>query len=260
MEDDFYRLEVWDNGSKKLSLKEIKLILDFENKASSKRGFLRVSRGYLGNALKCILGYSYALAESRGLIRPDITVKSAGYEYRITLKPDRVKGIIDSEIVTTKRDDDGFTKFIVKFPKDDINISPSMKTHPSNPSVLKDLIFATAMVNPTRKISYNLFNIERGTLGSAQEGKALRQETSVLWYTRKQFEYLFEDFLRARPETHLKEFIPLFRGFTSKKVIGEILQNLNSSMILRETTPCSFSQPHPSKTYRRKGWQSSLPL
>jgi len=223
MEGDFYRLEVGDNGSKKLSLRDIKLILDFDLKASSKRGFLRVSRGYLGNALKCIFGYSYALCESKGLIAPYIVVKSARYEYRIALKPDRVKGVIGSEIATTKREDDGFTTFIIKLPKDDT------KGSPTNPSVLKDLIFATAMVNSTRKISYNLFNIEKGTLGSAQGGKAIRQETSILWYTRKQLEYLFEDFLRARPETRLKEFIPLFRGFTSKRIIGEILQNLNSS-------------------------------
>lgn len=223
VEGDFCRLEVGDNGRKKLSLKEIKLILDFDLKASSKRGLLRVSRGYLGNALKSIFGYSYALAELRGLNPPDVVIKSGNREYRITLKPDRIKGIIKSEITTAKREDDGLITFIVKFPKDDVLL-------PGSGLVLRDLIFATSMVNPTRKITYNLFDVERGTLGSAQEGKAIRQETSVLWYTQKQFEVLYEDFLRARPETQLKEFIPLFRGFTSKRVIGEILQELNGSL------------------------------
>lgn len=224
VEGDFYRLEVGDNGSKKLSLREIELILDFENKASSKRGLLRVSRGYLGNALKCIFGYSYALAESKGLIPPDIIVTSANHEYRITLRPDRIKEVIESEVATTKRDDNGgFTTFTVKVPIDE----PS--GNPSNHSVLKDLVFATSMVNPARRISYNIFGVEKGTLSSPQEGKSIRQETSILWYTRKQFQSLFEDFLRARPETQLKEFIPLFRGFTGKKAIREILQNLNSS-------------------------------
>jgi hypothetical protein len=228
VEGNFYCLAVRDNGSKKLTLKEIKLILDFENKASSKRGFLRVSRGYLGNALKCIFGYSYALADSKGLIPPDITVKSANREYKINLKPDRVKGIINSKIATTKREDDGFTTFIIKFPKDDITSEQHQRHHPSNPSALKDLIFATSMVNPTRKISYNIF-AEKGTLGSAKETKAIRFETSVQWYTLKQFEALFEDFLRVKPETPLKELIALFRGFTAKKIIGEILQKLNSA-------------------------------
>lgn len=224
----FYRLAVGDNGSKKLSLEEIKLILDFENKASSKRGLLRVSRGYLGNALKCIFGYSYALAESKGLMPPDIIVKSAGYEYRITLKPDRVKEAIASEIATTKReDDDSFTTFIVKYPKDDITSNPNQRPHPSSPQVLRDLIFATSVVNPSRKISYNIFG-EKGTLGTLEGSKPIRKETSVLWYTGKQFLALLRDFVRARPETQLKELIPLFRGFTSKKDIREILQELTT--------------------------------
>lgn len=45
-----------DNGSKRITLEELRLILDFTNKASSKRGFLRVSRSYLGNAMKCMFG------------------------------------------------------------------------------------------------------------------------------------------------------------------------------------------------------------
>ena len=218
VEGEFYRLTVADNGGKKLCLEELKLILDFENKASSKRGFLRVSRGYLGNALKCILGYSYAFAESKGLTPPDVVVKSANRGFRISLKPDRVQGVIDSEVTTTEIEDDGFTTFIVRFPKGD----------EPNPSLVRDLVFATSMVNLGRKISYNIFGVG-GSLGLPEEGKAIRQETSILWYTGKQFESLYEDFLRARPEIQLKEFIPLFRGFTGKKIIRETLQNLNSS-------------------------------
>lgn len=89
-------------------------------------------------------------------------------------------------------------------------------------------ISGSLMVNPTRRITYNLFDVEKGTLGSEGGGEAIRKETSVLWYAEKQFQSLFEDFLRARPQTQLKKFIPLFRGLTSKKVIGEILQKLNS--------------------------------
>lgn len=215
----FHRLKISDNGSKKLTIQEIKLILNFDYKASSKRGFHRISRGYLGNALKCAIGYSYALAESKGLTPPDIVVKSAGAEYRIALKPNRVKGVIESEIVTAERNDDGCTTFIVKFPGGDLSDKET--------SELKDLIFASSMVNPARKISYNIFG-EKGALGSAEGNKAIRRETSVLWYTQKQFQSLFEDFLRAKPETRLRDFISLFRGFTSKKVIGEILQNLGS--------------------------------
>ncbi|MFH0896802.1 MAG: hypothetical protein V1850_01980 [Candidatus Bathyarchaeota archaeon] len=88
----------------------MRLIVDFENKVSSKRGFLRVSRGYLGNALKCVVGYSYALAEAEGLNPPDIVVETANREYTIVLKPDKVREVIESKIVAKKRrDDDSFS-------------------------------------------------------------------------------------------------------------------------------------------------------
>jgi len=230
-EQGFCRLEVGDNGSKQLSLKDIKLILDFDSKASSKRGFHMVSRGYLGNALKCIIGYSYALAEWRDRPTSDVIVESHGLEYRITLKPDRIKGVINSEIVTTKREDDGFTTFVVRIPVEDIEGGPpSEKPHPSRADVLENLIFATSMVNPTRKISYDMDRYgNKGTFGSEEEVEPIRKVTSTLWYSVKQFQFLFEDFLKARPETKLKDFIALFRGFTSKKIIGEILQKLSSA-------------------------------
>jgi hypothetical protein len=40
---------------------------------------------------------------------------------------------------------------------------------------------------------------------------------------------LFEDFVRATPETRIADFISLFRGFTGKKVIREILQKLSAN-------------------------------
>lgn len=217
VEGDFCRLEVRDNGAKKLTLREIKLILDFESKASSKRGFLMVSRGYLGNALKCIFGYSYALAELKGVTAPDIIVKSSKFEHRITLKPDKISEVIKSEIETTKREDDGFTAFIVKFPLDYV-------TNPHGAKPL-DLIVATSMVNPTRKITYDVPG-HTGTPGSQEKAKPIRKETSILWYNKTQFQSLWKDFVRTRPQAQLKEFIALFRGFTSKKVIREILQEL----------------------------------
>jgi hypothetical protein len=197
------------------------LILDFESKASSKRGFLVASRGYLGNALKCVFGYSYALAEANGLNPPEIIVESGNYAYRIALKPDKMREVIDSEVSATEREDDGLTIFTVKFPKFDLQNSPS------SPSVLKDLIFATSMVNPTRKITYNIFG-EEGSLGSDEGGKPIRKETSVLWYTSRQFLALYKEFVKAMSEAKLKDFIPLFRGFTSKKLIWEILQELSA--------------------------------
>ena len=110
----FDEVTVRDNGSKQIKLEELELVLDFDNKASSKRGFLRVSRGYLGNALKCLFGYSYALAEAMELPPPEILVRSHEAEYTIILKPDRVREVIDSDIVTRETEDTGFNSFTLR--------------------------------------------------------------------------------------------------------------------------------------------------
>jgi len=226
---EFDEITVRDNGSKKITSEELKLILDFTNKASSKRGFLRVSRGYLGNALKCIFGYSYALTEAKELAPPQTIVVSHGVEYKITLKPNRVKEVIDSEIEATEVNHGNFNAFTVKIPLDRTWTRAELREHTSEPilerAILHDVIFASSMVNPTRGINYNLWGM-RGSLGEPEEATYIRQDTSVLWYEPKQFTSIFFDYVRARPETQLKEFISLFRGFTSKKLHREILQRL----------------------------------
>jgi hypothetical protein len=218
-EGDFIKLTISDNGSKRLSYNDVKLILDFENKASSKRGFLRVSRGYLGNALKCIFGYAYALAVEKDLLPPGIIIESGFNRYSVALKVDQVKETINSEITVSERKDAEYTTFTVTLPA-----NPQL----CNPSVLKDVVFATSMVNPSRQINL-VMNGEKYSFGCSEKTEQIRQETSVLWYNQKQFETLFNDYLRATPETQLKEFIALFRGFTGKKVIREILQDFNVS-------------------------------
>ena len=220
VDGDFYVVTVSDNGSKKLSLDDLRLILNFENKASSKRGLLRVSRGYLGNALKCIFGYSYALAEAEGLPPQPATVKSGHRKFTIRLKPDLVKEVIETEIETAERADNGTTVFSVKFAKPKHQNAGTFER-------LEDVVLATCMVNPTRQISYSILG-KQGVHGSAENSKPIRQETSVLWYKQKEFETLFEDFRKATPDTQLKDFIALSRGFTAKRIIREILQDLSA--------------------------------
>ncbi len=214
--DGFDEVTIIDNGTKKISLEELKMILDFTKKASSKRGFLRVSRGYLGNALKCLFGYSYTLAVMSNISPPTIIVSSHGTEYRIDLKPDKVHEIINSNITTKKVEDIG-NSFSIKFP-----------FHIPNKRVLLDIIFATSMVNPTRKIHYSLWEI-KGEMGTSSEAIAIRNETSVIWYTPDQFKALFKDFVRAGPNTYLKDFMALFRGFTNPKKTKKILSKMNSA-------------------------------
>ena len=231
---EFDEVIVRDNGNKHISLEEIKLILDFANKASSKRGFLRVSRGYLGNALKCLFGYSYALAEEKKLPSPKILVRSHESEYTINLKPDKVQEVINSEIVTSEIDETGFNSFTLRF--------PIYRAHRGEDSPISEfiaiysIIFAASMVNPTRQFTYSLwdgsdlsqfYDKTKGIFGEAMDTPPLRKDTSILWYEPSQFQALFYDFVRASPETKLKDWISLFRGLTAKKIQREILQDLN---------------------------------
>jgi len=240
---EFDEVTVGDNGSKQISLEEINLILDFGNKASSKRGFLRVSRGYLGNALKCLFGYSYALAEAEKLPPPEILVRSHKSEYTITLKPDRVREVIDSDIITRKIEDTGFNSFILKFPVS--RYSGGKNAEPMKEyGDIKNIIFATSIVNPTIKFVYNLWDI-KGELGELGDTPPLRKDTSILWYEPSQFQALFYDFVRASPETKLKDLISLFRRLTAKKIQREILQALTDHNHIQTGKPvCSFS-PRP---------------
>jgi len=221
---------VWDNGTIKISLSDLKLILDFGNKASSKRGFLRVSRGYLGNALKCIFGYSFALSEAKGLDAPAIEVESQDTLYQVQLRPDRVNEVINHEITQASTEGKG-NRFTVKLP---INRewSKGQFREAEQPIIerymLERLIKAASMVNPTREIIYDLWG-STGQQGEMGKAEALRQETSILWYTQDQFTELLFDYMRAAPETQIKDFIALFRGLTAKNRIREILHKLENN-------------------------------
>lgn len=232
--DEFDEVTVIDNGSKKITREALELILDFGSKASSKRGFFMVSRGYLGNALKCLFGYSHALAIDKRLPSPEIVVISHGTKYRIELKPDKIKEIIKSEIFAEEVDVTNINSFSLRYPYDHSAIRGMLKKpHEATEEdllaverrILYDIVFGSSMVNPTRKIHCDLWG-ERSELGEAIEAFVPRRETSVIWYEKDQFIALFKDFVRARPETHLKDFVALFRGFTGRVKKKEILTKL----------------------------------
>jgi len=235
---NFDVLTVSDNGKKKkLERSDLELIVDFENKASSKRGFLLVSRGCLGNALKCIFGYTYALSESRGLAAQPITISSGAVSYTISIKPNKIGQVIESQILEQPRVDDGFTSLKVCFPANrERECSEFMKE-------LRSKIIGSGSVNPTRKVTFNLCG-EKGETGIAKEGQTIRQETSALWYSSKQFIELFEDYLRTSPDTQLKSFIAMFRGFSRKAAIRDILQGVNTSNV---DVQCSLFPSSPLK-------------
>jgi hypothetical protein len=77
--------------------------------------------------------------------------------------------------------------------------------------------------------------------------------TSVLWYTYREFEKTSGEYLRARPETQVKEFVSLFRGFTSHRTVREVMEEVSEKVrdggpggnhMIRPRPPsCSFSRP-----------------
>lgn len=235
---DFDVLTVSDNGKRTFNRSKLELIVDFENKASSKRGFMQVSRGILGNALKCLFGYSYALAESRGLVPQPIMVSSGSVTYKIPIRPNIIGQVIESEIIETPREDDGFTSVKVWFPaerREAFGIRERIE--------MSRIIQGTGYVNPTRRISFNLYG-DKDTIGIALEGNEIRQETSALWYTSKQFTELFEDYLTMNPDIQLKTLVAMFRGFARKAAIRDILQEVNTGNV---DVQCSLLPSSPLK-------------
>ena len=228
----FNEITVKDNGTKKITKEDLELILDFSNKASSKRGLLNVSRGSLGNALKCIFGYSYSLAENKGITAPAISVTSYGEKFTFVLTPNVLTEVIESIIYIEKVPSANYNAFTIRFPLDYQRSRANQKKERSELineiKALESLIITTSIVNPERRINYNLWETKKGSIGETGNPETLRKTTSILWYTPEQFKELFIDYVRARPTIQLKEFFYLFRGFTGRKIQKEILQKLNT--------------------------------
>jgi hypothetical protein len=217
---DYYQLSISDDGSKRLSEADVKMLFDFTKTASSKRGIYRVQRGALGNALKCIFGYSYSIPESQGLIPRDIVIRSHGVDYTVRLMPDRIHEVIDSPITTSNTTDDGYNTFVVAYPK----AFSSVKA-----TELIDLITATSIINPNREIRYEILGCS-GQLGKAGVFKIVEGYTSVLWYREREFVALFEDYVRAKSQLAMARFISMFKGYTGREKQIEILQSLNAAL------------------------------
>ena len=227
-EDGFIIVCVSDNGMRKITLDDLQLILNFENKASSKRGILRVSRGMLGNALKTIFGFSYALNKTE---HPTILVECQETVFEIQLLPDLVNEKIEYEIKTNQRIDDGFTKIQVKLFAE------------VTPEEVKDFLDATTFVNPDRRFEFDVFGSVETIEPRRKNLIKLRNETSAIWYTLDQFIELFKEFRKASPESRLREFMALFRGFSGLEAMTEACKNAQhekATVMIADGSDCAF--------------------
>lgn len=207
----FVSVTVSDNGSANFTKRMIESILDFDNKASSKRGINSIQRGALGNALKSLFGYSYALAKE-GMVEPvPVVIESQGKRYEITITPDFQKGKINH---TTKTDDTENKQTSLCF------------TFYAEKNQVVDMVMATHLINPDRKITLNHYG-EEIIFNPSDVGIAIPDRaTSIDWYRNEEFAELFRDYRNANPDLSISEFISLFRGFTRRTSIKEVLDKL----------------------------------
>ena len=153
--EGFVRVFVSDNGSRKLSRSDLDLLLRFGEKPSSKRGLRIVSRGYLGNALQCVFGFTYALAEESDLPHRPILVMSGPAKFSVKLEVDRVGGVVKAEISEEEQlPPDESTAISVQFPWPGPTDGEELDDYAKD---LEDLVATTSMVNPGRSISYSIF-------------------------------------------------------------------------------------------------------
>ena len=166
--EGFIRVIVSDNGTKKLSRSDLDLLLRFGEKPSSKRGLRMVSRGYLGNALQCVIGFTYVLAEACNLPPRPIVVMSDPMTFLVKLKVDRVGGVVKAEIREEEQlPPNGLTAISVQFPWDGSTDGTELDDYAKE---LEDLVAATSMVNPGRRISYSIFG-RSGVFGERKSAK-----------------------------------------------------------------------------------------
>ena len=166
--EGFIRVIVSDNGIKKLSRSDLDLLLRFGEKPSSKRGLRMVSRGYLGNALQCVFGFTYALAEACSLPPRPIILMSGPMMFSVKLKVDRVGGVVKAEVREEEQlPPDGSTAISVQFPWDGPTDGAELDDYAKE---LEDLVAATSMVNPGRRISYSIFG-RSGVFGDRRSEK-----------------------------------------------------------------------------------------
>lgn len=218
-DEKFISVTVSDNGSANFTKKAIESILDFDNKASSKRGINSIQRGALGNALKSLFGYSYALARE-AMVEPfPVIIESQGKKYEITISPDFQKGkinhIMKVDDTENKRTSLCFTFYAEK-------------------NQVVDMITATHLINPDRKIKLNHYGDEL-IFNPSDVGIAITERaTSVDWYKNEEFVELFRDCRNANPDLGIGDFISLFRGFARRTSIKEVLDKLQERTFLNQ--------------------------
>jgi len=211
-------ISVQDNGPG-LTHEDLKKIVDFTHMSSSKFYQKKPQRGFMGNAMKAILGIPYALAQLHGQV-PPVKIYSKNYCHTIRLREthsDKVTANIES----VKSDIPGT---IVQ-----VSLPPINKYWGRNQQYL-DLVRSYSVFNPNTSFTITLQNEQEKTarkyLGKQPPSKTFTGKPSIHWSTLEEFRKHTQAIRETLPMT-IEHFISSFFGFSKKARRAEILDPNN---------------------------------
>jgi len=235
--DNIVNICVQDNGPG-LSRENLEKILDFSRFSSSKYYQKKPQRGYMGNALKAIIGIPFAFAKLHGHV-PHVKVISNGFCHTIRLK------VIQSDNVTVN----------IESKETEVNgttvqvFLPALNKYWGWNKHYLDLIKSYSIFNPAVSFTISLQreqeHITRSYPGEESPLKTFKGKPSIHWCTVEEL----RRYILALEETtsiSVDQFISSFFGFSTKARREEILNPIN---ITPETDLSEISQDKVDQIY-----------
>lgn len=113
-----------------------------------------------------------------------------------------------------------FTTIAVEFPADCVTSGKRFV----------DILETTALVNPERRMRYNIMAVERTIEPLVESRKKRRQESCIEWYSQKEFDELIYDYMAVNSELTIADFLTLFRGFSSRGIQEGIVKTVKTDL------------------------------
>ena|GEM_PF-774739 len=215
-------------GYKTFTRESIEKILDFTKAPSSKRGWKKVSRGVLGNALQCCIGLSYALWDDDN--RPMYTAEIIGDKrYLIGLRPnsERVEYYIHEEehasINNNNSNDyeDDYEDYNKPTTTTTTTISFRLPLLNYEYEEFYNLVKFMALLNPHVRIYYEI-NGTRYRPNLIRKDVAIRDRTYIHWYSLKEFKDLVDNF----KDYTVGMFVNRFSGFKNRSYVKMVFDEV----------------------------------
>jgi DNA topoisomerase VI subunit B len=209
-------ISVEDNGTG-ITREDLFKILDFTRFTSSKYFLKKPQRGFMGSAIKAIIGISFALKKIHGQVPPVIlTSRSLSHTINLEVTPlDNVKVNIDS----VKAD---VTGTIVKVPL------PALNEYWGWNNQYLELVKSFSIFNPTVRFSISLQKeqdtITREYPEKETPLKTFKGKPSIHWSTLDEFRRHIKA-LETSPMS-VDQFISSFFGYSTKTRRHELLDSI----------------------------------